>query len=109
MLLVGDMRKAINDDDPLTFTPLAAATANVVEWLRCEVARTDEDAEQTQRDEQNDGRGNDERAHVRSASMQHDDDGEDRNCEAERESDLHAGRKVVATAHGLKPFACLAM
>lgn len=98
------------DVDLLTFTRLAAATANVVEWLRCEVARTDEDAEQTQRDEQNDGRGNDERAHgLAGASMQHDDDGEDRNCEAERESDLHAGRKVVATAHGLKPFACLAM
>lgn len=98
-----------NDDDRLTFVALAATTANVIEWLRSEACCRDQNAEQGKRGEQNSECGNDERAHVRSASMPCDDDGEDRNDEAERESDLNAGRQIVATAQRLKPFACLAM
>jgi len=97
------------DVDLLTFTRIAAATANVIEWLRSEAGRRDQNAEQGKRGEQNSECGNDERAHVRSASMPCDDDRKDRNDEAERESDLNAGRKIVAPPQRLKPFACLAM
>ena len=99
-----------DDNEPLSFALLAAATANVMEWLRQEAGRIERDADDEQNEIRDDECDDGERAHgLAGASMQHDDDGEDRNCEAERESDLHAGRKVVATAHGLKPFACLAM
>lgn len=98
-----------NDDDRLTFVAFAVTAASVMEWLRSEACCRDQNAEQTERGEQNSECGNDERAHVRSASMHHNDDCEDRKDEAERESDLNAGRKIVAPPQRLKPFACLAM
>ena len=97
-----------NDDDRLTFVAFAVTAASVMEWLRSEACSRDQNAEQTERGEQNSECGDDQRSHG-SARVPDDDDGEDRNCEAERESDLHAGRKIVTGAPRLETFACLTM
>lgn len=104
-----NMRTDEQDVDLLTFVSLAAVTANVIVWLRSEACSRDQNAEQGKRGEQNSECGNDERAHVRSASMPCDDDRKDRNDEAERESDLNAGGQIVATTQRLESFACLSV
>lgn len=75
-----------------------------------EIARTDHDAEQTERNEKNDGARDDQRAHgLAKASMLDDCEDQNRQDEAERQNDSDAGRQVKATPKRLKPLACLAM
>ena len=109
MLHVAGMRNATNDNDPLTFRPLAIAVANVVEWLRQETGRAENDPEESQRGESKNEGGDEKQMAHRSGPMLDDDDANDGNCEAEREKDSDAGRQVVARAARLKPLACLSV
>ena len=105
-------KEALNetdDNEPLTFTPLAAATANVVQWLQIRAVKdrhgdggkSGGDAKDQQNDKQR-------RVHA-SAHVRDDDDCEDRRQKAECENDSDAGRQVVARRARLKPFACLSV
>lgn len=109
MLLVRGMRNATNDNDPLTFRPLAIAVANVVTWLEI---RMTEDAERHDSEQHGDAKDqqNDKQRRVHaSAHVIDDDDCNDRREKAERENDSDAGRQVVARRARLKPFACLSV
>jgi len=81
----------------------------VVQWLKIRATKDYGHDEHDCRRETNDEQDDKQRRVHRSAHVIDDDDCEDRREKAERESDLNAGRKIVAPPQRLKPFACLAM
>lgn len=103
------MRNDERDVDLLTFTPLAMAVANVVQWLQIRATKDYGHDEHDCRRETNDEQDDKQRRVHRSAHVIDDDDCEDRREKAECENDSDAGRQVITTAPRLKTFACLSV